>query len=176
MLGFSYHAIMQVSAFRGEKKKPDQICMEGVIFGMQLRRRRGAIMQKQSSLLTTMKEVKGKTLTPLYGQWGQLCCWVIVIAAVRYCCPQCTYDERFTLHRSSWLILALQQAKTLLRAAQCSSVFLQQQPNREKLQLVSYKSIYSSKKDHQMPFTATNIIPSWDLTGNNFDMDAASLA
>lgn len=150
----------------------------GVIFGMQVRwRRGGAIMQKQSSLWTTMKEVKGKSLTPLYGQWGQLCCWVIVIAAVRYCCPQCTYDEWFTLHRSSWLILSLQQAKRLLQAAQCPSLFLQQQqPNREAQLLVSYKSIYSSKKDDQMPFTATNIIPSWDLTWNNLDVGAASLA
>lgn len=38
MLGFSYHGIMQVSAFREEgEKKPDQICVEGVIFGMQVR-------------------------------------------------------------------------------------------------------------------------------------------
>lgn len=40
-------------------------------------------------------KVKGKRLTPLYRQWGQLCgcIGVIVAAAVTYCCPQCIYDE-----------------------------------------------------------------------------------
>lgn len=45
---------MQVSALeeQGGKKRPEQVCKEGVIFSTQ----QGAIMQNQSSLLTRIKE------------------------------------------------------------------------------------------------------------------------
>lgn len=75
---------LQVSAFEEERKKKnhDQVCKEEVIFSMQ----RGAIMQKPSPPFDKDKRgVKGKRLTPLYRQWGQLCS---CIRGYCYCCSQ----------------------------------------------------------------------------------------
>lgn len=85
MPGFLSGCYASVSSW---KKRPEQVCKEEVIFCMQ----QGAIMQTGSCFLTRIKEKTRARGWHLWTGGG-----VVVIAAVRYCCPQCTYDEWITL-------------------------------------------------------------------------------
>lgn len=85
MPGLSYQGVMQESALEEQKKKEAWAGMQG---GGHFQRATGSNYAKPVLPFDKDKRevgVKGKRLTPLYRQWGQLCS---CIQGYCYCCSQ----------------------------------------------------------------------------------------
>lgn len=118
--------------------------------------------------------VKGKRLTPLYRQWGQLCSCA---EGYCYCCSQILLSPVHVWwmnhlaigQAASYCLCNKQKGFLHTVATSAPHCALHHRTNEKTRRCIFIHQLTRAQNNLQMAFTATNITTSWDLPWNNLE-------